>query len=156
MKNLVSSDIPKNNYMNNTEVITTWFEEVWNQKKEDTISKLAAPKLIAHGLVDEQGNEMVGVENFFPFFRTFINSFPDISVKVLHVVEEGNKVAALTEFTLPHTGKAFKINDNKSIEPSGKSHTLTGVAFSIIENGQIKETWNCYDFLGFYSQLGAI
>jgi predicted ester cyclase len=142
--------------MNSTEVITTWFEEVWNQKKENTISKLMSSQTIAHGLVDEHGNEMVGVDNFIPFFKTFINSFPDISVKVLHVATEGNKVAALTEFTLPHTGKAFKVSETKSIEPSGKSHTLTGVAFSIIENGQIKETWNCYDFLGFYSQLGAI
>jgi predicted ester cyclase len=142
--------------MNSTEVITTWFEEVWNQKNEATITKLLAPQVIAHGLVDEEGNEMVGAHNFIPFFKTFISAFPDISVKVLHVAEEGNKVAALTEFTLPHTGTAFKINDNKSIEPSGKSHTLIGVAFSIIENGQIKETWNCYDFLGFYSQLGAI
>ncbi len=142
--------------MNNTELMTTWFEEVWNQKKESTITKLLAPQVIAHGLTDENGNELVGVEHFVPFYKKFVASFPDISVKVLHIAAEGNKVAALTEFKLPHTGEPFQVSESRSIEASGKSHVMTGVAFSIVENGQIQETWNCYDFMGFFSQMGAI
>ena len=136
--------------------MTTWFEEVWNQKNEATIPKLLAPNVIAHGLTDENGNELVGVEHFIPFYKKFVASFPGISVKILHIAAEGNKVAALTEFTMPHTGEPFKISESKSIAPSGKPHKMTGVAFSIVENGQIQETWNCYDFFGFFSQMGAI
>ena len=141
--------------MTNTDVVTQWFEQVWNQKKASAIPELLSDTCIAHGLTDENGNELTGVAPFTQFYNKFVASFPDASVKILHTATEGDKVATLTEFTMPHTGKSFEINASKSITPSGKPLKMVGVAFTIVRDGKIQEAWNCYDFLGFFTQMGA-
>ena len=54
-------------------VIREWFEQLWNQKKIETIDRLFAADGIAHGL---SGDVMKGPEGFRPFFSTFARRFP--------------------------------------------------------------------------------
>ena len=43
-------------------IIHRWFDEVWNQGREETVDELLAPKAIVHGL--GEGNDVVG-----PYFH---------------------------------------------------------------------------------------
>ena len=141
--------------MKNSEVITKWYEEVWNKKNEDAINELYASDCIAHGLADDAGNEIVGPEMFKVFFRKFIGSFPHIRVTVDDMVSEGDKIAARATVRLSHTGENFLLSAEKSLAPSGKIIEFSGMTFTTIRNGQIAEAWNNFDFLRLYTELGA-
>ncbi|MEO5894159.1 MAG: nuclear transport factor 2 family protein [Vicinamibacterales bacterium] len=48
-----------------------WFQEVWNEGREDAIDRLLAPDAIVHGLGGSDAAPMRGPEAFKPVFRTF-------------------------------------------------------------------------------------
>ena len=56
-----------------------WFEEVWNQGRDEVIDELAAPDALVHGLT-ETGEPMVGRDHFRQFHRQFRSGFSDIQV----------------------------------------------------------------------------
>ncbi len=141
--------------MKNSELVTKWYEEVWNKKREDAIDELLAKDCITHGLVDDAGNEIVGPEKFKELHRKFVRSFPDVSITVEDMVSEGDKVAARATVRLSHTGENFHVSAEKSLAPSGKIIEFSGLTITTIRNGQIAEGWNSFDFLRLYTELGA-
>ena len=127
-----------------------WFEEVWNKRRPEAIDEMFACEGIAHGLVDESGNELCGPEGFKPFFENFLNAFPDLHVTVDEAVVEGDRVAARCTVTGTHAGEGI-----------GAAATQQPVAFSgmcmvRLKDGKIVEAWNNFDFMSMYQQLGAL
>jgi hypothetical protein len=76
----------------NAALVHRWFEEVWNQGREETIDELFAPNGVTYGL-GERDAEVRGPSQFKPFFRNIRAAFPDLHIKILDTVAEGNKVA---------------------------------------------------------------
>jgi len=141
--------------MRNEEIFSQWFEEVWNNHNEASIDKLLAASCIGHGLMDEEGNEVIGPDKFKQMFRKFVDSFPDIHVDIHQTISEGNRIAGLVSAKFTHSGMSFEAFPGKSIEPSGKTISFSGVTIAHIEEGKITEAWNNFDFLSLYMQLGA-
>ena len=131
-------------------VLHRWFEEVWNKGREAAIDELAAPDVIAHGLVDSQGNELAGREGFKAFWRQFRNAFPDVHVDVHDGIVDGEKVAVRCTVRGTHMG------DGIGIAPTSKPVMFTGICIARVENGQVAEAWNNFDFLTLYQQIGAL
>lgn len=128
-------------------VLRTWFEELWNQGKEETISRLLGPDAVVHGVV---GQSLRGPEGFLPFYRRFRDAFPDIHIEVIRTITEGNMVAIQCHVTGTHTG------DSLGMAASNKRVDFPGIAIGRIENGKIAEGWNCFDFLTCYQQIGVL
>ena len=141
--------------MTNPEIITKWYEEVWNKKREDAIDELLAEDCVTHGLADDAGNEIAGPEKFKELHRKFVRSFPDVRITIEDMVSEGDKIAARATVRLTHTGENFSVSAEKSLAPSGKAIEFSGMTITIIRNGQITEGWNSFDFLRLYTELGA-
>jgi len=127
-----------------------WFEEVWNKGRIEAIDEMAAPNVIAHGLVDAQGKELVGREAFKTFWRQFRGAFPDIRVDVEDALVEGDKVMVRCAVRGTHRGEGI------GIAPTGKPVTFTGMCVARITGGQMAEAWNNFDFLSLYQQLGIV
>ena len=142
--------------MTNNEFIRNWFQEVWNNKNENAIDELMHPEVIAHGLFDENGNELCGPESFKSFFRNFIASFPTMYVEVINTVSEGDNVVALCHVTMNHSGADFKLSDGNYVKANGQQISFTGTSWSKIVDGKLIEGWNNFDFLTMYLQLNAI
>jgi predicted SnoaL-like aldol condensation-catalyzing enzyme len=111
-------------------LIRQWFEELWNQGKEDTIDRLMAPETVVHGLPTPDGQPLRGPEAFKPFFHAFRGAFPDLRVTVVRTVAQGDTVAA-------------------------HCHT-TGTHLAHTRGDKLIEGWNCFDFLALYQQLGVL
>ena len=141
--------------MKNEEIFKNWFEEVWNNHIEASIEKLLTKSCIVHGLLDDEGNEVIGPDKFKQMFRKFIASFPDIHVDVLQTINEGNRIAGLVAAKFTHSGASFEAFPGKLIEPSGKTIEFSGITIALMEDGKIKEAWNNSDFLSLYAKLGA-
>jgi len=126
-------------------VVRTWFEELWNQGKEDTMDRLFAADGIAHGL----GGPLVGPDGYRPFYRAFREAFPDIHVEILRTVTEGDLITSHCRITGTHRGKTMGV-------PTGKAVDFSGMTMVRVRDGKIVEAWNNFDFLSFYQQIGML
>ncbi|MEP6903931.1 MAG: ester cyclase [Actinomycetota bacterium] len=127
-----------------------WFEEVWNQGREETIDEMLAEETILNGLNDAEGNPLVGTEGFKTMHRTFLAAFSDLTVTIEETVEEGDKIAARCTVRATHTGEGL------GISPKNQRVEFTGLGIARIKDGKIIEVWNEFDFMKMYQQLGAL
>ena len=131
-------------------LVHEWFEEVWNQRKQQTIDRLLAPDAVVHGIVDEQGRELVGPQAFRQFHQRFLDAFPDARVDVLDAVANGNMLAARCVVRGKHQG------DGMGFKATQKNVEFTGMCFARVQGGRIVEAWNNFDFLTMHTQLGTL
>jgi steroid delta-isomerase-like uncharacterized protein len=131
-------------------VLHRWFEEVWNKARLEAIDELAAPDVVAHGLVDAQGREVKGVEAFKSFWRQFRGAFPDVRIDIEDDLIDGDKVMVRCSVRATHVGEGF------GLPPTTKPVNFSGVCIARFKDGRITEAWNHFDFLSLYQQLGAI
>lgn len=131
-------------------VVREWFEQVWNQGREEAIDRLMAQDALVHDLPTPDGAPMQGPEAFKPFHRKFASAFPHIRIDILRVMADGDVVAGHCRVTLTHSG------DGLGIAATGRTATISGMFFARVENGQLAEGWNCFDFLSLYQQLGLV
>ena len=126
-----------------------WFEEVWNKGREEAIDEMFAVDGIAHGLLDENGNELRGPQGFKPFFRNFRNAFPNIHVNIEDAVVQGDRIAVRCTVRGTHAGDGIGVTaTNRPVE-------FTGISILRIENGKIVEAWNNFDFSTMFKQMGV-
>jgi predicted ester cyclase len=123
-----------------------WFEEVWNQGKEETIDELFAPSSVGHGLGDAP---LVGAEGFKPFYRLYRDAFPDLHIDVEEIVAEGD--LTVTRFTVTGT----HMGDSLGLAPTGRQVRATGMVMTRWQDGRIVEGWNNVDIPGMMAQLSA-
>jgi steroid delta-isomerase-like uncharacterized protein len=128
-------------------VLRTWFEEVWNQGREETIARLFAADGVGHGL---PGEPLHGPEAFRSLFTTFRGAFPDIHFEIERTVTEGEMVVAHCRVTGTHVG------DTLGFAPTGRRIDFRGMTMARVVDGQLREGWNCFDFLTMYQQLGVM
>lgn len=131
-------------------IVHRWFDEVWNQGKGELIEELMAPDVVAHGLSDKDGKDIVGVDRFRKFYQSFRGAIPDIRILVEDTVTEGHKVVGRCRVTGTHTGEGL------GFAPTNKPIDFSGVAWVWIKDGKITDSWNNFDFLGLFQQLGAV
>lgn len=128
-------------------VMRTWFEEVWNQGREDSIDKLFSATATAHGL---PGGPTQGPGAFRAVFKLFRGAFPDLHIDVEKTVVEGDFVTVMCRVTGTHTGPTL------GFPPTGRHIDFNGMVLARVTNGQFQEGWNCFDFLTMYQQLGIV
>jgi predicted ester cyclase len=118
-----------------------WFQEVWNEGREDSISDLMAHQAHIHGLITE--GQTAGSERFKTFYRDFKNQFSDVHVEFKDALSQDDMECALTNFTATH-------------RETGKKVSFSGLCLIRVEDGKIAEAWNHYDFLSVHQQLGRV
>ena len=85
-----------------------------------------------------------GVQRFFSMFR---DAFPDVTVAIDELVDDGDRVAVATTFTGTHTGELM------GIEPTGRSVSVTGIDIVRVQGGRIVEHRGLTDIVGLMRQL---
>ncbi|MGH8604627.1 MAG: ester cyclase [Gammaproteobacteria bacterium] len=132
----------------NKAIIYRLIDEVWNQRKLDTLDEIVAPDAVIHSPTVPDLNR--GPEGAKQYVRLFWDAFPDLQVTTDDIVAEGDKVALRWSAYGTHKGKLL------SIAPTGKSMRITGQAIYSIVAGKIEEDWINADTLGMLQQLGIV
>ena len=127
-------------------VIRTWFEEVWNQGREDAIDRYLAVGGVAH---DIGPADLVGPDAFKEYHRALRQALADIRIDVLQTVTEGDRTVAHCRVRARHVG------DMPGAPASNALVDFNGVTILRVQDDQIVEGWNCFDFLRMYQQMGA-
>ena len=128
-------------------LVRRWFEELWNQGREETIDDMLAADAIVHGLPG--GGSAHGPEGFKPIFHQFKGAFPDMRIDIDKVVREGDSVACHCTVTGTHTGPTLGAASNNSV-------SFTGICIVRTRDGKLVEGWNAFDFLGCFQQIGLL
>jgi len=132
----------------NKALIRRWFEEVWNQGREDLIEQLRAPDTLARGL-GENNVESRGVEPFRAFYTNLRGAFPDLHVTLEDMIAEADKVSVRISMEGTHTGHILAAVTGRRVKAGG-------IILVRIADGRIAEAWNQFDQLGILKQIGAL
>lgn len=122
-----------------------WFEEVWNQGRQDTIDELCAPDAVIHGL-GEGGKTLVGPQHFRRFYHQFKAGLPDIRITVDDVLAVGDQTAARLTCRATHGGPG------PGVEATGRPAVCTGIVWIRWRDGRVAEAWNVFDTAGLMAQ----
>jgi hypothetical protein len=75
----------------NKALVRRWFEEVWNQGREETIDELFAAEGVGYGLGDTDVTTR-GPAEFKIFANNLRGALPDIHMTIEDIMAEGDKV----------------------------------------------------------------
>jgi steroid delta-isomerase-like uncharacterized protein len=135
--------------MTNRELVTMWFDQVWNAGDESAIDRLMAPAAKFHGLAPD-GGAVVGPEGFKPFYRQMRQAFPDIRMRILRIISEGDSVAVHCAVSGTHRGPGL------GPKITGSAVAIEGMAVATVRDGQLQEGWNFFDFMTLYQKVGLL
>jgi steroid delta-isomerase-like uncharacterized protein len=129
----------------NTALATRWFEEVWNQRSDDTVREL----LHGEGIGHLEGMDIQGAEEFLSARGALIGAFPDLRVTVDGTVSEGDDVVVRWSARGTHAG------DGLGFPASSRPASFRGMTWLRFSNGQIVEGWDRWNVGQLVQELQA-
>ena len=133
----------------NTDLLRSWFEDIWNRGDVDAADRLLA----ANGILHETALGADGTQDLAAFktmARTFRQAIPDIRFHVDATVANGDHVAGRVTATGTHSGPGL------GFPPTGRTFRITGIVMIRVSEGRTIEGWSSFDMLGLYEQLGVL
>jgi steroid delta-isomerase-like uncharacterized protein len=130
----------------NVAAMKRWFEEVWNQRRVETIHELVAPNCVIHG-VSETGETLRGPGAFMVVYERLVNAFPDIHMTVEDCFGAGDRVVTRWSATMRHSG------DGLGMKATGAPLELSGISMVRMADGKAVESWDQWDKLGMFKQI---
>jgi steroid delta-isomerase-like uncharacterized protein len=128
----------------NVALVRRWFEEVWNQKRADTIHELIAPDGVCYTDAGElRGPEEFRTRNHVPLLA----ALPDLRIDVEDTVAEGDQVVIRWFARGSHTGHGL------GLAPTGQTVAFRGMTWVRIRDGRMVEGWDCWNFGGLMQTL---
>ena len=123
--------------MISTKTLTTrWFQELWNEKRIETVDELLSNPCEVVGLPQP----ITQPEDFKAFYQGMVALIPDLQIEILHLCEEGDTVSGLFEVCGTHA-------------PSGQAVCFQS-GFVVKGNGeQLTYAQNVVDFLPMMEQI---
>lgn len=123
------------------------FQELFNANQLDAIRD---ELFTAESVIHFAGLPPMDIEAFKQVGMMFRQGFPDLVIKVVDQIAEGDRVATHIMSTGTHTGTF------QGIPASGRSIRLEGIIIEHYRNGRIVERWDQLDALGLMQQIGAV
>ncbi len=128
----------------NVNLARRWFEEVWNQRRTETIDELLTDESISHSA----SGPLRGKQEFKD--RThgpFLSAFPDLQMIVEAVVGDGDEVVVRWVVTGTHGG------DGLGFPATGRTVSFRGMTWIRISGGKMVEGWDCWNQAGLIQSL---
>ena len=122
----------------NTALVRRWFEEVWNQRRLETIDELLAPDAVAHDL-GGAGATTRGIAQFRAAAEMLHTAFGGMRLTVGDVFGVEDRVAIRLNAHLRHTGP---LGD---LPATGREVIVPVMCIVIVRGGELVEAWNNWD-----------
>jgi predicted ester cyclase len=116
----------------NAALVRRWFDEVWNQRIEQTIDDLIGPDSVCYSDTDEmRGTEGFRAKQYAPF----VAAFPDLRVKIDDLVADQDVVVVRWSAEGTHTGHGV------GCSPTGRKVRFEGMSWIHIKGGVLDVGW---------------
>jgi len=129
----------------NTALARRWFEEVWNQRRDDTVREL----LDVEGVGHLEGMDVHGPEEFLAARAALLATFSGMRVTVDATVADGEDVVTRWSARGTHDG------DGLGIPASQRPVTFEGITWMRVRGGRIVEGWDRWNVGGLLETLRA-
>ena len=130
----------------NVAVVRRWFEEVWNQRRGETVDELVD----ADSVCQTDEGPMRGPGEFRARqYDPFLAAFPDLRVAVEAVLADGDQVVVRWSAAGRHTG------DGLGFRPTGERVTFRGISWIHVRGGKLREGWQYSDIPAVVRALAA-
>jgi steroid delta-isomerase-like uncharacterized protein len=121
-------------------------EEVFNKGNLDAVDEIISADFTHH---DPNTREFSsGPTGYKKFIAGYRNAFPDLQISIQQQIAEGDLVVDRWIGTGTHQSELM------GIAPTGKQVSITGMTIHRMAEGKIVETWNNFDSLTMFQQLG--
>jgi predicted ester cyclase len=127
----------------NRDLSRRWFEEVWNERRSDTIGELMSPEGIGH----MESGDVQGVEPFKRVRDEFLAALPDLKFKIEGMVSDSDDVVVRWSATGTHTGAGL------GLEPTHQPITIRGMTWLRFKDGVMVEGWDSWNQEAFLQRL---
>jgi steroid delta-isomerase-like uncharacterized protein len=129
----------------NSALVRRFVEEIFNKGNLDVAAEILSPDYLHH---DPTTNEFgSGIEGFKQMITIYRQAF-DLQIFLEDQIATQDKVVDRW------TGQGTHQGEFMGLAPTGKKISATGISIHRIADGKIAETWNNYDALGIFRQLG--
>ena len=140
----------------NAALLRRFTEQVWNGHDLSNIDQLVADDYTVH----IGGGTFAGRDTMSAIAKQWFDPFPDLRVETLLQVTEGDLVAEHLLFSGHHTGTAchpglFRSRGLPPIPASGAEFSFTQTCITRVADGLMAETWEDFDRIRFWMQLGV-
>jgi predicted ester cyclase len=123
----------------NVRLARRWFEEVWNQRRAETVHELLLPDSVGH---TEHG-DLVGPGPFLEVRAALLGALPDLRVTVEDTVAEGDNVVVRWSAVGTPAGAA------------GGPVRFRGMTWIRVRGGKFVEGWDAWNAGALMQQLAG-
>jgi steroid delta-isomerase-like uncharacterized protein len=128
----------------NVDLARRWFEEVWNQRRTDTIDELLTDDSVTYG----ESGPLRGVREFREKAHTvFLSAFPDLKLTVEGTVAEGD------DLVVRWSVKATHLGDGLGFPATGRTVSFRGITWIRYSGDKMVEGWDCWNQDGLVRSL---
>lgn len=124
----------------NTAIVRRWFEEVWNQRRLETIDELLDSNAVAHDL-GGTGASTRGPAEFKVAAEQLLSTFGEANFVVEDIFGVGDRVAVRLKGKLRNTGPLGHL------PPTGAEVTVPVMCIVHVRDGKLIEGWNFWDVI---------
>jgi predicted ester cyclase len=131
----------------NKQAVTRFNHEFIVDGKMEAFKELVADDVINHSAPP---GSSTGADGMIHFIQNILKKgFPDLQVKILDQIAEGDKVTSMKEFYGTHTGELM------GHPPSNKKVTFKVIDIIRLRDGKYIEHWGISNFSDILSQISA-
>jgi steroid delta-isomerase-like uncharacterized protein len=136
--------------MNAQEIVETFMEKVWNQRQLERVNDLFPEDFVAKPIAYQPMWVGTGPESMKHHIQEWLEGVPDLQMKTIVMIAEGDRVVVQWQMTGTHNGVLY------GVPATGRSITALGVTIYKIQNGKIQDLQTAFDGLGLMQQLGVL
>lgn len=120
-----------------------WFEEVWNDRREEAVDELMAPDAVGH----MEGGDVAGPNGFREVRAVFLAALPDMHITVEDVIAEGSQAVVRWRVRGTHAGELL------GIAPTHAQVDFRGMSWITVRDGKLHEGWDAWNLGGLLESL---
>lgn len=118
--------------MRPTEIVTAFWDDVWNAHQPDAVDKLVADDIV----VEVGGQQIFGKDNVKDWVQGFLDRVNDLSVDIAETFQNDDGTRVISRWVLSGTN-----NGVLGTEPNGKPIAMTGTAVWTVGDGKLQHGW---------------
>ncbi len=135
--------------MNKAQILQTFMNDIWNDKKVDLVNKYVHPQYTIHlDHADPWEGKTLDHETFKERLQFSFNSFPDIHFEITSLIPEEHHIAINWIMTGTNTGSIGPY------PPTGKSIRTKGMTIYHFQDNLINGHTQVFDRMTVMKQLG--
>jgi steroid delta-isomerase-like uncharacterized protein len=121
--------------------------DAWRLRDLDALTRAHTDDCVLESPLAGKVTGRAAIENVY---RSFVTSFPDLTVENPELIVDGDKVVQTVTFSGTNTGGFM------SMAPTGKRFSFAAVLICTLRDGRVAHEKRIYDFTGFLLEIGVL